>query len=116
MLFTCSLLSACTCGNNKVTAESVSVSKSLFHNHDSLLAYAKLAYVQEDPKGLYVTGAAAFLRIQDPAPFDSLGLTTVDPEEAAILLLRAAELGHEDARKLIMCMYNEGCWTHSLPE
>ena len=116
LLFTCTLLSACTCRNNKVTTEPVSVSKSLFHNRDSLLHYASLAYENEDPKGLYVTGAAAYLQIQDPEAFDTLGLTTVSIEEADILLLRAAELGNDDARKLIKCLAKEGCWVHSVPE
>lgn len=92
------------------------MSKSLFHNRDSLLHYASLAYENEDPKGLYVTGAAAYLQIQDPEAFDTLGLTTVSIEEADILLLRAAELGNEDAHKLIKCLSIEGCWAHSIPE
>ena len=116
LLFTCTLMVACTCGNNKVSTEPVSVSKALFHNRDSLLFWAERAYKFEDPKGLYVTGAAAYLQIQDPEAFDTLGLTTVSIEEADILLLRAAELGNEDALKLIKCLAKEGCWTHSIPE
>ena len=116
LLFTCTLMVACTCGNNKAFTEPVSVSKAIFHNHDSLLYYAALAYKDEDPKGLYITGATAYLHIQDPEAFDTLGLTTVSIDEADVLLLRAAELGNEDALKLIKCLAKEDCWTHSIPE
>ena len=102
-LFSIALL-ACACREKPVH-----VSKSLYHNHDSLLHYAKLAYL-EDPKGLYVTGSAAYLRVQDPMPFDTLGLTTVELDEARIMLLRSAELGYKDAHKLIQCLQKEGCW------
>lgn len=106
-LFTCTLVTACTCANKKASTEPVSVSRAVFHNRDSLLYYAERAYLHDDPKGLFITGAAAYLRIQDPTPFDSLGLTTVPTEEADIMLNRAAELGNEDARKLIQCLHEK---------
>ena len=106
LLSTCTLLSACTCCSKKASTEDaprpVQVRKSLFHNPDSLLFYAERAYLNDDPKGLYVTGAAAYLRQQDPDFPDSC--TTVPLDEAAIMLRRAAELGHEDAITLIHCL------------
>ena len=87
---------------NSTKPHPVHVSKSLFHNPDSLLYYAALAYKDDDPQGLYVTGAAAFLREQDPNFPDSC--TTVSLDVARIMLTRAAELGHEDARTLILCL------------
>ena len=107
LLSTCTLLSACTCCSNKKASTDdlprpVQVRKSLFHNPDSLLFYAERAYLNDDPKGLYVTGAAAFLRAQDPFYPDSC--TTVPLDEASIMLRRAAELGHEDAISLIQCL------------
>ena len=72
--------------------------------------------MDEDPKALFITGAAAYLRRQDPQPFDSLGLTTVSRDEADIMLLRAAELGNADALALIHCLDANGSWHHSLPE
>ena len=86
----------------------VQVRKSLFHNPDSLLYYAALAYKDDDPDGLYVTGAAAYLRAQDPAFPDSC--TTVPLSEASIMLKRAAELGQPDAQTLIHCLQESNCW------
>ena len=112
LLFTCTLLSACTCCSKKSSTEDaprpVQVRKSLFHNPDSLLYYAALAYKDDDPDGLYVTGAAAYLRAQDPAFPDSC--TTVPLSEASIMLKRAAELGQPDAQTLIHCLQSSGSW------
>ena len=119
LLFTCTLfLSACTSNkDSKATTsevEPVDVSKALFHNPDSLNFYAAIAYKDDDPKGLFVTGAAAYLRAQDPNFPDSC--TTVSLDEADIMLLHAAELGHADALKLIRCLDAHGQWKHSIPE
>lgn len=91
----------------------VEIRASLFFNPDSLLKYAELAYLHDDPKGLFVTGAAAYLREQGEMP-DSC--TTVPLDEADIMLLRAAELGYPDALNLIRCLAAHGCWHHSVPE
>ena len=60
LLFTCTLLTACTCCSKKASTvdapRPVQVRKSLFHNPDSLAYYAALAYKDDDPQGLYVTG------------------------------------------------------------
>ena len=119
LLFTYTLfLSACTSDKaSKATTsevEPVDVSKALFHNPDSLNFYAALAYKDDDPKGLFVTGAAAYLRAQDPNFPDSC--TTVSLDEADIMLLHAAELGNDDARQLILCLHKNGAWHHSLPK
>ena len=113
LLFTCTLFLLCTCGNRSKASKGdeshpTVVSKSLFHNPDSLLFWAERAYMHDDPKGLYITGAAAFLRIEDPDFPDSC--TTVPVEEARIMLLRAAELGNADAQNLIHCMQESGVW------
>ena len=71
--------------------------------------------MDEDPRGLFVTGAAAYLKWQDPASFPA-SCTTVSRDEADIMLFRAAELGNPDARQLILCLHKNGCWHHSLPE
>ena len=81
---------------------------SLYYNPDSLLHYAELAYLHDDPQGLYITGAAAFIREQDPDFPDFC--TTVPLDEARIMLLHAAELGHEDAQNLIECLHDNDCW------
>ena len=119
LLNTCTLfLSACTSDKaSKATTsevEPVDVSKALFHNPDSLNFYAAIAYKDDDPKGLFVTGAAAYLRAQDPNFPDSC--TTVSLDEADIMLLHAAELGNSDALKLIRCLDAHGQWKHSIPE
>ena len=92
----------------------VEIPASIFFNQDSLNAYAELAYLHDDPKGLFVTGAAAYLRAQDPNFPDSC--TTVSLDEADIMLLRAAELGYPDALNLIRCLDAHGQWHHSIPE
>ena len=113
LLFTCTLFLLCTCGNRSKASKGdeshpTVVSKSLFHNPDSLLFWAERAYVHEDPQGLFITGAAAYLRAQDPDFPDSC--TTVPLWEAGIMLLRAAELGNADAQNLIHCMQESGVW------
>ncbi|MBQ6984786.1 MAG: hypothetical protein IJQ20_07665 [Paludibacteraceae bacterium] len=108
------LLSACTRGSQRPADEApmVEIPASVFFHPDSLLKYAELAYLHDDPKGLFVTGAAAYLRQQGQMP-DSC--TTVPLDEADIMLLRAAELGYPDALNLIRCLDAHGQWKHSIP-
>ncbi|MBR6034992.1 MAG: hypothetical protein IKP39_02940 [Paludibacteraceae bacterium] len=109
------LLSACTRGSQRPADEApmVEIPASVFFHPDSLVKYAELAYLHDDPKGLFVTGAAAYLRQQGQMP-DSC--TTVPLDEADIMLLRAAELGYPDALNLIRCFAAHGQWHHSIPE
>jgi hypothetical protein len=93
--------------------EAVPVNESLFFNPDSLSYYAALAYKDDDPKGLFVTGAAAYLKWQGDLPRD---YATASRDEADIMLLHAADLGNEDAKNLILCLHKNGFWHHSLPE
>ena len=99
----------------RAASSPVEVSSSVFCDPDSLLYYAERAYMDEDPRALFVTGAAAYLKWQDPASFPA-SCTTVSRDEADIMLLRAAELGDPDARQLILCLHKNNCWHHSLPE
>ena len=115
LVFTCTLFAfACTCCNKQKDPTPVQVRASLFHNPDSLLFYAEKAYLEDDAYGLYVTGAAAFLRENNPDFPDSC--TTVPLDEARIMLLRAAELGNEDAKNLIHCLELDVDWEYSIPE
>ena len=98
----------------RAASSPVEVSSSVFCDPDSLLYYAERAYLDEDPRGLFVTGAAAYLKWQDPESFPA-SCTTVSRDEADIMLLRAAELGNPDARQLILCLHKNGAWHHSLP-
>ena len=113
----CAFVCACSkpAANNRSPHEQpVQVRRSLFYNHDSLLYYADLAYRQEDPQGLYVTAVASILSGQDHEfPKD---IYTVPIDEAEIMLLRAAQLGHSDAKQLIRCLNEQGYWHHSIPE
>lgn len=109
LVSTCALFTfACTCCNKQKDPTPVQVRASLFHNPDSLLFYAEKAYLEGDAYGLYVTGAAAFLRENNPDFPDSC--TTVPLNEARIMLLRAAELGNEDAKNLIHCLELDADW------
>lgn len=97
-----------------VDGEPVLISKKLFYNPDSLSYYAALAYKDDDPKGLFVTGATYYLRQEDPEFLP--GYPTPDKEEADIMLLHSADLGYPDAIQFIHCMAEHGCWNHSMPE
>ena len=109
LVFTCTLFAfACTCCNKQKDPKPVQVRASLFHDTDSLLFYAEKAYLEDDAYGLYVTGAAAFLRENNPDFPDSC--TTVPLDEARIMLLRAAELGNEDAQTLVHCLELDADW------
>ena len=90
----------------------VEVPASVLCNGDSLLFYARAAYLEDDAKGLFVTASASYLRAQGLLP-DSV--STVPLEEAEVMLWRSAESGYEDARRLIRCLSAHGCWTHSVP-
>ena len=118
LLFTCTLLSSCTCCSKKSSTDSaprpVEIRKSLFYNGDSLSYYAALAYKDEDPTALYITAVASFLSGQDPDFPDSI--YTVPVDEAEIMLLRAAELHQPDALTLIHCLNDAGYWHHSIPD
>ena len=111
---TCTLFMACTSKNpksaNRLSTDNlpVDVRASVVYNPDSLLHYARLAYLEDDPQGLFITGAAAYLRAQDPDFPDSC--TTVPLWEASIMLKHASDLGHSDAARLIRCLQEGGCW------
>jgi hypothetical protein len=98
----------------RAASSPVEVSSSVFCDPDSLLYYAERAYMDEDPRGLFITGAAAYLKWQDPAAFPA-SCTTVSRDEADIMLLRAAELGNPDAIKYIKCCEYHGTWSHFVP-
>ena len=86
----------------------------IFQNRDSLLYYAALAYKDEDPDALGITGTAAFIYDGDEAAHDTLPIVSTD--EGAIMLLRAAELGNARSAWIITCLNYHGAWHHSLPE
>ena len=93
--------------------EPVYISASLFHNRDSILYYTEKAYLEDDPKGLFVVGVAARLRLDGSLPED---IPTVPLDEADIMLLHSADLGYPDAIQAIHCLAKHGCWNHSMPE
>ena len=105
------------CGRKQAEApgapQPVEISRDLFYSADSLALYARLAYLNDDPKALFVTGLAAHLKHDDPSFPDSL--TTVPLDEADIMLLRAAEKGNADALTYIRCRDHCGLWSHSVP-
>ena len=100
-------------GHRERTPQPLEFSRAIYFNRDSLMHYAKLAYLEEDPHALFVTGAAAYMSRYADLP-DTL--PTVSLDEGAIMLLRAAELGERDAVSLIHCLEAEHCWGHSIPE
>ena len=119
MAFTCTLLTACTSGKQEQSSkledgEPVAIRRSLFYNPDSLRYYSALAYKDDDPKGLFVTGMTYYLRQDDP---DFLpGYPTPSKEEADIMLLHAADLGYSEAIQFIHCLWNNNQWDKLLPE
>lgn len=101
-------------GVESLQPQPVMLDRDIFYNEDSLLYYMYISEVFDDPKALFVTGMASRLRFIDPEfPRD---LPTVPPEpDGAFMLIRAAELGYEDAIKYIKCQEAHGCWEHVLP-
>ena len=77
------------------------------------MEYARLAYIYEDPIALCITGAAAYLHAGDSAALDSLSVVPLD--EADIMLLRAAQLGSDDAIRFIRYLDEAGLWHHAIP-
>jgi len=120
LTITCTLLLACTCRNNdekntnKENTPPVELDRAIFHNVDSLNYYADLAYNSDDPKALFITGIASHVRYYDPEfPKDA---KTVSPNEGEYYLIRAAELGSEDAITYIRCMVAHDSWRHFVPD
>ena len=100
-------------GHREREPQPLEFSRAIYFNRDSLMYYTELAYLHDDPKGLYVAGAAAYLKEYAGLP-DTL--PTIPFDDAFILLLRSAELGNEDAVALIRCLDYHQCWGHSLPK
>ena len=113
--------------------EPVSIRKSLFFNPDSIAYYTSIAAREDDPRALFIAGMAAHLYAADPdfrAFIDSISSIQSSPlyggteggleggfslDEADHYLLRAAELGSEDAIKYIRCCDYHGTWSHFVP-
>ena len=120
LLFICTL-SACTCGSSSKSSTDAPhpdtvpyFANSLYYNNDSLMEYARRAYLDDDADALCVTGAAAYLHMGDSAALDTLSVVPLD--EADIMLIHAVELGSPDARRLIRYLEQVGLWTKSIPE
>ena len=132
----CSSEKATTCGGRSgrgISAdvpEPVSIRKSLFFNPDSIAYYTSIAAREDDPRALFIAGMAAHLYAADPdfrAFIDSTSSIPSSPlyggieggfslDEADHYLLRAAELGSEDAIKYIRCCDYHGTWHHFVPD
>ena len=123
----CSSEKATTCGAD--VPEPVSIRKSLFFNPDSIAYYTSIAAREDNPRALFIAGMAAHLYAADPdfrAFIDSISSIPSSPlygwseggfslDEADHYLLRAAELGSEDAIKYIRCCDYHGTWRHFVP-
>ncbi|MCR5533109.1 MAG: hypothetical protein K6F10_04435 [Paludibacteraceae bacterium] len=94
--------------------EPVFISKKLFFNPDSLNYYAAIAYKDDDPKGLFVTGMTYYLK-ESYSEFIP-GYPTPNKEDADIMILHSADLGYPDAIQFIHCMAKNGCWDYCMPE
>lgn len=102
---------ASTCGAD--VPEPVEIRKSLFFNPDSIAYYSAIAAREDNPRALFIVGMAAHLRAADPDYPASI--STVSLDEADHYLLRAAELGSEDAIQYIRCRSAHGQWSHFVP-
>ncbi len=92
----------------------VVLDRAVFHNIDSINRYADLAFTTDDPRALFITGIASHLRYVDPDfPKEAF---TVSPDEGELLLIRAAELGNEDAMTYIKCLSAHNNWSHPIPK
>ena len=91
----------------------VVIDPNLYFNQDSLEYYRKLAYLEEDPRGMYIMAVVSHISHFDYWP-DSV-FCTVPREDGDIMLWRAAQLGYAPAQDLIRCLDFNGCWNHSVP-
>ena len=99
ILLTACTLTACTCGSSSASKGDAPVpdtipyfANSLYYCNDSLLFYARRAYLEDDMDALCITGAAAYFHLDDTAALDTLSvvpLSVVPLDEAAIMLLHA---------------------------
>ena len=119
---------ASTCGAD--VPEPVEIRKSLFFNPDSIAYYSAIAAREDNPRALFIVGMAAHLYAADPEYrhfIDSLSSIQSSPlhggieggfslDEADHYLLRAAELGSEDAITYIRCCVYHGTWHHFVPD
>ena len=104
--------SADTCGAD--VPKPVEIRRSLFHNPDSIAFYSAIAANEDNPRALFIAGMAAHLRLADPDyPQD---IVTVPLDTADFYLIRAAELGSEDAMTYIRCCEYHGTWNHFVPQ
>lgn len=81
---------------------------AVFHNADSLHYYMERAFLYDDADALGITGTAAFLFYTDTAAWDSLPIVSIS--EGTFMLLRASDLGSEDAQYVIECLQYHGLW------
>ena len=123
ILFTCTLLlNACTWKKPALDDTGLEphpdtvpyFQTSLYYNNDSLMEYARRAYLEDDAAALCVTGAAAYLHRNDSAARDTLSVVSLD--EADIMLQRSAQLGCSDACRFIHYLDQMNLWKHSIPE
>ena len=69
-----------------------------FHDHDTYLSYAERAFLDDDPEGLYVLGAAYYLRQEGLLPDE---IYTVSQSDADEFLDVSSAQGYDPARTLI---------------
>ena len=82
---------------------------SVFQSRDSLLWYASRAYMCDDAKGQFVTGAAPYLQREGKVPD---WIYTLPLDQADTMLMMSAQQGFEPAVAFIGVLVEEGKWEH----
>ena len=98
--------------SNPEDGNPVYISESLFCNRDSVMYWYEQGLLHNDPKGLYVIGVAARLRVEHRLPDDIYAPSIKEGDE---YLLLSAELGYPDAIQAIYCLHKHGYWYLNLP-
>ena len=88
----------------------IDVDALCFHDHDTYLSYAERAFLDDDPEGLYVLGAAYYLRQEGLLPDE---IYTVSHAEADEFLDVSSAQGYDPARTLIFWLQSQGKWQFS---
>jgi len=103
----CCIISACT--HPKPTTSSLPIDPQAvyFQNHDTFMTYAERAFLEDDPQGLYVVGAAYYLSQAELLP-DYIHV--VPREQADEFLDISAAMGYSPAVTLIAYLQAQGLW------
>ena len=93
----------------------VPVPPSILCNRDSMLYYAERAYLDNDPKALFLTAAGYYAKSNGLYP-DTLYIPTVDRQTAEEFLYLSASMDFPPAVRLVNLLRLQGEWAYAVPD